>query len=294
MIHSGNQQQLFEKILAQTFGQQMSVDKYTFVSGGCINNTVCIESQRVKYFLKWHNSAPDNMFEAEAKGLELLRKAGTITIPEVFGQGNVDGTDYLIMEYIDSAPKAPQYWQHFGRALAEMHQQSTNSEYGLDHNNYIGRLPQHNEPFDNWIKFFIEKRLEVQLQLAKKKGLIEDSLVEKFRRFYPLLPDLLPEEPASLLHGDMWSGNVMIGSDGMVCLMDPAVYYGNREIEISFTQMFGGFDRSFYDAYYEAFPLQYGFDQRVDIYNLYPYLVHVNLFGPSYLSGVTRVLKRYL
>ena len=294
MFNTGDQEQLFESILFQTFGETVPVEEYRFVSGGCINNTVCLITEKGKLFIKWHESAPENMFEVEAMGLDLLKKAGHIKIPTVLGKGNANGKDYLIMEFIDSARPDKMYWENFGANLAHMHKKNTQNQYGLDHNNYIGRLPQSNEPKDDWIDFFIEKRLEVQVQLARYNGLVDAGFVKKFQKIYDKLPELLPVDPPSLIHGDMWSGNVMTGADGQACLIDPAVYYGHREIELSFTQMFGGFDISFYNSYNEVYPLQPGFDQRVDIYNMYPYLVHVNLFGTSYLSGVTRVLNRYL
>ena len=132
------------------------------------------------------------------------------------------------------------------------------------------------------------------MQLAIQNGLVSSNFIERYRNFYKLIPDLLPADQPALLHGDLWSGNVMVGGDGKVCLIDPAVYYGHREIELAFTQLFGGFDHEFYRSYQSTYPLEAGFDQRVDIYNMYPLMVHVNLFGTSYLSGVERVLKRYL
>jgi fructosamine-3-kinase len=146
-------------------------------------------------------------------------------------------------------------------------------------------LLQSNEYTANWIDFFIEKRLKAQAGLAFYNGEIPRSLYDKFNDLYNKLPELLPSEKPALLHGDLWSGNVIVGSNGHVSLIDPAVYYGNREAEIAFTKLFGGFSSAFYDAYNEAFPLEKGFEERIDIYNLYPLLVHVNLFGSGYING---------
>ena len=146
----------------------------------------------------------------------------------------------------------------------------------------------------NGIDFIIHNRLEYQLKLAKQNGLVSHDLIDRYRKFYDLLPGLLPVDKPALLHGDMWSGNVMVGDDGQACLIDPAVYYGHREIELAFTRMFGGFGHDFYSAYQSTYPLEPGFDERVEIYNIYPHMVHVNLFGTSYLGGVESVLRRYL
>jgi protein-ribulosamine 3-kinase len=217
MFNTGDQQQLFESILFQTFGETVPVEEYRFVSGGCINNTVCLITEKGKLFIKWHESAPENMFEVEAMGLDLLKKAGQIKIPTFLGKGNANGKDYLIMEYIDSARPDKMYWENFGANLAHMHKNNTQNQYGLDHNNYIGRLPQSNEPKDDWIDFFVEKRLEVQVQLARYNGLVDAGFVKKFQKIYDKLPELLPVDPPSLIHGDMWSGNVMTGADGQAC-----------------------------------------------------------------------------
>ena len=129
--------------------------------------------------------------------------------------------------------------------------------------------------------------------MAINAHLMDATHAQKFNNLYKKLEEIIPEEPASLLHGDMWSGNFMTGPDGYVCLMDPAVYYGHRETEIAFSRLFGGFGNDFYHAYNEKWPLSPGFEQRVDIHNLYPLLVHVNLFGTSYLGGIERTLKKY-
>ena len=272
----------------------MQVLDTTFTSGGCINNTLKLNTSHGDFFLKWQSGIPDDMFQKEARGLKILAEAKAIKIPEVITYGKLDGKYYLLMEHIESASPESGYWKNFGTALAEMHLSNSSDKYGLDHDNYIGKLPQPNDFNDNWIEFFIERRLEFQLKLAVQNRLVDSRFVNRYRSFYEKLPSLLPIDQPALLHGDMWSGNVMVGPEGQVCLIDPAVYFGHREIELAFTQMFGGFDNDFYSAYHEAYPLQPGFDERVGIYNIYPHMVHVNLFGTSYLSGVESVLRRYL
>jgi protein-ribulosamine 3-kinase len=284
----------FKSILEESLGKPVQVLHTTFATGGCINNTLKLNTSHGAFFLKWQSGIPADMFQKEARGLKILAENKDIKIPEVFSCGQLDGKYYLLMEHVESASPEPGYWTNFGTALAEMHLKNSSEKYGLDHDNYIGKLAQPNDFNDSWIEFFINQRLEFQLKLAVQNRLVDSRFVHRYRNFYEKLPNLLPIDQPALLHGDMWSGNVMVGSDGRVCLIDPAVYFGHREIELAFTQMFGGFDNEFYAAYHETYPLQPGFSERVSIYNIYPHMVHVNLFGASYLSGVESVLRRYL
>lgn len=283
----------FESALFQSLGQKVMVKSSRFVSGGCINNTLKLETDQGPFFLKWNDNADDDMFDKEAQGLELLANQNLMNLPAVLGRGKADGRNFLLLSFIQKSPPAPHFWQVFGSSLANLHKVSS-PRFGLSHNNYIGRLPQNNEEKDSWIDFFIERRLEVQLGLAIYNGLVDKDFAKRFRLIYAQLPGILPEEPPALLHGDLWSGNFMVGDGGLPFVYDPAVYFGHREIELAFTRLFGGFDRAFYQSYHDSYPLEPGFEQRVDIYNLYPLLVHVNLFGSSYLSGINQTLRRFL
>ncbi|MBW3545888.1 MAG: fructosamine kinase family protein [Bacteroidetes bacterium] len=290
-MFQSNENQFFESALFQTLGETHQVISTHFVSGGCINNTVKLETDKGVYFIKWNENADEDLFEKEEMGLDLIRSSDTIPTPKVFGRGRVNMKNFLIQEFIQKQAPKSDFWEIFGRKLANLHS-NLEQKFGLDYDNHIGRLPQKNDYKENWVDFFIEHRLEVQLGLAIYNGLIDSPFARKFRSIYSQLPGIFPNEPASLLHGDLWSGNFMVGTDGQPFIYDPAVYYGNREVEISFTRLFGGFDRLFYQSYHEAFPLEPGLEDRIDIYNLYPLLVHVNLFGTSYLSGVERTVNR--
>ncbi len=284
----------FSLVLENALGRKTRIISTSVKSGGCINNAIHLNTDAGHFFLKWNNHAPDDMFEKEAAGLELLMHSGKVNVPRPILYGNFEGKKFLLMEYLDSAGMARNYWEELGHSLALLHRENIAGKYGLDYDNYIGRLVQKNRFHENWIEFFIEERLEVQLKLALQQGEVNIQFAGRYRKFYDRLQDLLPDSPPSLLHGDLWSGNVMTGPDGKAWLIDPAVYYGHREIELSFTRMFGGFGSGFYAAYHETYPLNPGFDKRVDIYNIYPSMVHVNLFGASYLSGVEYVLRKYL
>jgi len=280
-------------ILKNSLKEEVKVFDISPISGGCIHHAQKVRTDKGLYFIKINKSVDENMFKTEFSGLQLLEKANEIDVPTPIAFGTYHNQAYLILEFIESQYRKNDFWLDFGHSLANLHRNHHNDRYGLSYNNYIGRLDQINDFHEDWLTFFIERRLEVQLKLAYDNRYIDRSYLTRFKDFYKKLPDLLPVEPPSLLHGDLWSGNFMTGNEGQPVIIDPAVYYGNREIEISFTQMFGGFDKLFYDSYFEAYPLAPGFDNRVEIYNIYPHLVHVNMFGTSYLGGVTSVLRKY-
>lgn len=283
----------FEGALFQCLGREINVQKITVLSGGDINEAYKLTAGDSAYFIKINTPEVGDLFEKEARGMKVLKQANALTIPSVIGEGVYNATPFILLEFIEQGAPKGTFWEEFGQSLAALHQNHAN-QFGLDHDNYIGRLPQKNSWRDTWIDFFIENRLEVQLGLAIYNGHVDHQFADRFRLMYPKLPGLLPEEKASLLHGDLWSGNFMCDAASKPCIFDPAIYYGSREMELAFTQLFGGFDQQFYQSYNDAYPLEPGFGERTDIYNLYPLLVHVNLFGPSYLSGINSTLNRHL
>lgn len=270
------------------------IKNFTAASGGCINNGGQLSTSAGDFFLKWNSAARfPGMFKVEADGLKTLYSARSVKIPEVVAFGEGESYAWILMEYIEGAAKKVGYWQELGYQLASLHRNSADS-YGLAHNNYIGSLPQNNQYLDNWVEFLISRRYEPMVKRALNNGEIEKEDAANFEKLYGKLKNLLVHEPPSLLHGDLWSGNLIVDSKGSPALIDPAVYYGNREIEIAFTKLFGGFDRQFYTTYQEEWPLEDGYNDRFDIYNLYPLMVHVNLFGGGYLSQVKSIIKRFV
>ncbi|MBV6644368.1 MAG: fructosamine kinase family protein [Cyclobacteriaceae bacterium] len=288
-----DQIQFFESVLFQVIGKPTPIRGLQFVAGGCINNTVKVETESEDYFIKWTEESHQDMFEKEERGISLLSESGFATVPEVLGYGSIHGKSFLVEDFISKSAPSKTFWNDFAQSLAALHT-NTQPHFGLDHDNFIGRLRQKNSPYSSWVDFFIQNRLQIQLELCLYNNLIDTSFARRFELLYAQLPGLLPEERPSLLHGDLWSGNFMVGPEGKVYIFDPAVYYGNREIEMAFTRLFGGFDPQFYFSYFDACPVEPGFEERVDIYNLYPLLVHVNLFGTSYLSGIQQTINRYL
>lgn len=282
----------FESILYQTLGQSVEVIEAQFLSGGDINMSAQVFSSEGVFFIKWNHADQSDMFEVEARGLDLLRQTDALPIPQVIGFGREMDKAYLVLEYIDPGPATNASWDALGHSLAVIHSH-TQPKFGLHFDNYIGSLPQTNTLTANGFDFFFEQRLLPQAGMALYRELLSKKSYDALFRLRERLPDLLPADRPALLHGDLWSGNVMVSEAGQPVLIDPAVYYGFREADLAFTKLFGGFDQRFYDAYHEAFPLEDGFEDRVAIYNLYPLLVHVNLFGSGYVSGVERILKQF-
>jgi fructosamine-3-kinase len=264
------------------------------VSGGSINQCYRLGFGREQFFLKV-NSAKSlpGMFVKEVRGLELLRNTSSVSAPRVIGFGENGDSAFLILEWIDAGKNDAELQTRLGKQLASLHK-ITAAYFGLDHDNYIGSLPQRNRQHSSWKEFFISERIEPQLRIAADKHLIKEPLLHDFTRLFGRLDQFYQEEPSSLIHGDLWRGNYLTANDGTPHLIDPAVYYGNREMDIAMTKLFGGFADSFYQAYNEAFPLQSGWQERLDLWNLYPLLVHVNLFGSTYLPQLEQVLKRYV
>ncbi len=262
------------------------------VSGGSINQAFKIKTNQRNYFLKTNDAARfPQMFQKEAKGLELLRNSGAINIPEVLLTADAGKHSFLLLEFIDSAPMKADFWDDFGKSLAAVHSNKA-EKFGLDHDNFMGSLVQQNNFHENWNSFFIKERLEPQVRLAHEKNALSKTDISAFEKLYQKLDGIIPKTLPSLLHGDLWSGNFMINHQGKPSLIDPAVYYGHPEIDIAMTTLFGGFSQRFYEVYNHFNPLEKGWKNRLDIYNLYPLMVHVNLFGGGYLSSVRGILGR--
>ena len=263
------------------------------LSGGSINDAYQISTSKKHFFLKTNsNDLAFQMFQTEAKGLQILLETQTIKIPKVIHVGQVENNAFLILEFIESDFVSNSFWEKLGQQLAMLHK-TTAPQFGLDHSNFNGKLPQSNKFKDTWVDFFIEERMLPQINLAKEKQSLPSSTVHQFDTLFKKLGRIFPEEPPSLVHGDLWSGNFIKGKNQTPALVDPAIYYGHREMDLAMSYLFGGFDDKFYDSYEEAFPLQPNFEKRVKVYQLYYLMVHVNLFGGGYLSSVQNILKAF-
>jgi len=282
-----------QTVLAECIGKGVQVLSLLPVGGGSINEAVKAETSKGSFFVKWNHSGKyPGMFEAESKGLRLLAEAGELQIPEIISCATREETAFLVLEFIAPEKPAVNFWDDFGRSLARLHKH-TFEKFGLDHGNYIGSLPQSNVQHKTWTEFFIRERLEPQIRLAKNNNRIGRSVVQQFDNLFKHLPEIFPAERPSLLHGDLWNGNYLVNSKGKSVLIDPAVYFGHREMDLAMTRLFGGFDMEFYHSYNAEFPLEKDWKSRTDICNLYPLMVHVNLFGGGYLAQVEEIIKQF-
>jgi protein-ribulosamine 3-kinase len=261
----------------EDFKKELGIEQPSSVTGGCIHECYRVQVSGKPLFLKCNAAVFDDAFAAEADGLAGLRGAG-YRAPQPGSHGIAARRAYLLMEFLDL--KGAVDFPALGRMLAQAHRKA-GPRFGWHRDNYIGTTPQANAWSDDWAAFWFEQRMQPQLALAEKKGF---SLPDVPR---DLLDGHQPQ--ASLLHGDLWSGNVSFTPSGPV-VFDPAVYYGDREADLAMTELFGGFPPEFYDAYNEAFPLGTGYEKRKHLYNLYHLLNHLNLFGRSYLGQVEETL----
>ena len=263
------------------------IRRVTPVGGGCINPAASIELDCGPMFLKWNLGVSDGLFAAEASGLQSLAAAATeLRVPEVLDAWDTG----LLLEWLESASPATDFSCKLGYGLAALHRARPSGTAG---NNWIGPLPQNNTPAASWAEFWISRRLEPQLRRARDGARMPGSAAD-WKSLFARIPEALApaeQESDSLLHGDLWSGNVLSTVAGPA-LVDPAVYSGHREVDLAMTELFGGFDAGFYAAYTEVWPLLPGYSEaRRAIYQLYPLLVHVNLFGGAYIPQAARLLQ---
>jgi len=260
------------------------------LQGGDINDTFLIQTPGRQYVLKRNKKTRfPQMFEKEAKGLNKLSLNGVIT-PQVIKIFEHDEDQFLILAHIQSEGPQHHFWKNFGQALSNLHLNSQ-EYFGLEYPNYIGSLVQLNDKKKAWETFFVENRIQPLVQKAFDRQLLDRKHLLWFDGFSTAFPNLVPKEKPALIHGDLWSGNLMCGIGQTPVFIDPAIYYGHREMDIAMTKMFGGFDRTFLDYYNEIFPMEKGWEKRMSIHNLYPNLVHLVLFGKSYLRGIEGVIN---
>lgn len=269
------------------------IKSISVVQGGDISQAYRIETTANSYFLKL-NSALNalTMFQTETYGLQCIDKTNTIKTPKVIAYDNLESSAFLLLEFIESKSPSSEDFKNLGEQLAQLHK--CNSErFGLDQDNFIGLLHQSNTQYETWVEFYTNERLIPQLELAKQKGLLQGSECPNLEHIKNRLQPFFVNIKPSLLHGDLWSGNYLISTNGKPYLIDPAIYYGHPEVDIAMSKLFGGFGEAFYNSYFSYLPTDANTSERIDIYQLYYLLVHLNMFGRSYYSSVSYILKRY-
>ena len=298
-----------ESVLERQTGKAVGVSSAAPVGGGCINPAARLDAENGEsFFLKWNPSSPPEMFPAEADGLGALAAPNALRIPEVFGLGG-SGTSsdpgWLLLEFIPQGSPGPDYGKRLGEGLADLHSSevsepppSAETPFGWHRDNFIGSLPQENEPTAEWATFWRDRRLEPQLRLARDQGHFADRRSRILEELLSKLDEVLSGsqiQGPSLLHGDLWSGNYYAGPSGEPVLIDPAVYRGNGEVDLAMMELFGSFPQGFLEGYESRRALAPEYDAfRRDLYQLYYLLVHVNLFGGSYVAGSLAAAERAL
>ncbi|MEM8999642.1 MAG: fructosamine kinase family protein [Bacteroidota bacterium] len=281
-----------ENHLQQILGE--TIVKVTPITGGDISATFLLKAAGNRYFLKCSSEAHATaMYRCEADGLQRIGDTGTIAVPKFLFAGTHGHIAYLILEFIESKSPNSSEFSKLGHQLALLHQSGETLHFGGAQSNFIGNLKQNNTPNANWSYFYVHERLIPQLQLALKNGYLGAKYLPKTGKLLQTCEVFFENVTPSLLHGDFWSGNFMISVDGTPYIIDPAVYVGHSEVDLSMSKLFGGYDKAFYSAYYEVIPPHGQQKALTEIYQLYYLLVHLNLFGTSYTNSVLSILKHY-
>lgn len=261
-------------------------------SGGCIHDTLCVETARgTRLFVKTNTADQADLLAQEGAGLARLQVPQGPRVPQVLATGVAEGRSWIALEWIDLRTRGDA--AELGRALARLHQHAA-ERFGGAHDNYIGKTPQPNGWYHDWAAFWRERRLGPQLELAAQCG--HKPLAERGWHLAEHIESLLADHRPlpSLLHGDLWAGNAAYDASGRGVVFDPAVYFGDREADIAMTELFGGFPATFYAGYREVWPLAPGYEQRRELYNLYHVLNHAHLFGGGYVSSAERMIEHLL
>ncbi|WP_423127465.1 fructosamine kinase family protein [Gaoshiqia sp. Z1-71] len=287
--------QYAEEKLRPVFGSGFRLERTEPIGGGCISHTLKIKTTHGHFFLKWNPSCAGDLFVREGECLAELKKHGgnDLLIPEVILSNEADELPgFILMEYLEPGHTLKQD-EKLGRGLALLHQ-SVGEQFGFHHHNYCGSTPQLNSECSSWLDFFRENRLKYILQLIKRQRPLPADEQTVYDKLIESLPEFLPETSApALIHGDLWSGNYLYTTSGPA-LIDPASYYADREMELSIMTLFGGFSQTTWDAYQETFPLEKGWQERVQLYQLYHILNHYYLFGGSYGRQALTVARKFI
>ena len=263
------------------------------IDGGSINEAFYVKTREGEYFMKHHANSQKDFFKSEAIGLRIIKETETISVPNYLSYSDKHGEAFLLMEWIEGK-KSAETESILGRNLAQLHR-TFGTMHGFKNDTYIGILDQPNTLEPNWLAYFRENRLNYHVKNAIDKGLLVGSRKDKFLRLLDNLDKWIPTfvEP-SYLHGDLYSGNWLVGPSGEPYLVDPSFFYGDRHLEIAFTEVFGGFSKEFYDSYNENFPLHENYEEIKQIYQLYYILVHFIMFGESYGKQIDEILNYYV
>lgn len=278
--------------ISQATQQEFQIENQRSVSGGCINQGYSLVGGNITYFVKINQASQVGMFAAEALALKQMSATQTIRVPQPICWGMAEKASYIVLEWMEFGRGTNQSWEEMGRKLGAMHHHLGADKFGWEQNNTIGSTSQMNTWSDSWADFFAEHRIGYQLKLARRRGGNFPEYTQVVEIVRELLTDRKPQP--SLVHGDLWSGNVAVTQKGEPVILDPATYYGDHEVDLAMTELFGGFSGIFYRGYNEVFPVDKGYQKRKTIYNLYHILNHFNLFGGGYGTQANQMIQKIL
>lgn len=282
--------------LHQWFVDFAGPPEITPLTGGDVNQAALVNAGGQAFVAKWMTDAPEGFFPCEAEGLLCLRRAKAIRVPQVIAVGDCR-TPFIVMEYVPSEPPrdARRFAQRLGEGLAALHKGNAEHEkrFGFYRNNFLGSQPQSNTFHTDWPTFYRDCRLMPQIERARAWGLLPAERERLLGCITGEIETLLGDFDARpvLIHGDLWSGNYLCAAGNEPVLIDPAVYYGEREVEMAYTELFGGFPQGYLAAYHAEFPLDAGYERRRSLHQLYPLLVHLNHFGETYGPAIDRACR---
>lgn len=263
------------------------------VSGGSINETYRLHYGKERFFCKANSATKfPHLFQKEKAGLSLLALHGNPKTPSVIDCFEAEGSQFLLLHWIQPGEQSETFWKTFGEGLAALHSVK-GTQFGLEEDNYMGSVPQQNNQHDNWSQFFAEERLLPLLQRCSAANLLTRNDCSRLESLMQKLSTIFNTEEPSLLHGDLWSGNFLCNENAEPVLIDPAVYYGHRSVDLAMTTLFGGFRESFYQAYHYHYPLPSNYREQWAVCNLYPLLIHLYLFGTGYISSIRNTLQQF-
>jgi len=276
--------------ISQVTGEKFYSSQQRSVGGGCINQGYAVSDGQRTYFIKLNQASQIAMFEVEALGLQQMLQTATIRVPKPICWGTSGNSSYLVLEWLQMGGGYPKSWEEMGRKLADLHKVTSSEGFGWDRNNTIGSTPQINTWTADWAEFYAKHRLGYQFQLARRQG----GHFPQEKELLAAIPEILADHQTqpSLVHGDLWGGNAGCTVSGEPVIFDPATYFGDREVDIAMTELFGGFPATFYHGYNEVWHLDEGYERRKTLYNLYHILNHFNLFGGSYAAQANRMIAQ--
>ncbi|MCF8236645.1 MAG: fructosamine kinase family protein [Saprospiraceae bacterium] len=262
-------------------------------TGGDIHESFIVTSPEASYFLKFNKGEHAyDMFNAEVNGLRTL--APVVATPAYHRlEALEDGGAYLLLTYYPPGQKTEEFWKQAGHDLARIHQQR-GALHGSDQAGYLGTIAMPSFQDSSWKVAFLDGYLQPLVEVISRKKQFDERAQKMWEQVRGRIPFLLGDPTPSLLHGDLWSGNLYCAESNLPLWIDPSVRYGHREIDLAMTTLFGGFPMEFYEGYHKHFPEAAGWPLRESIYHLYPLFAHVAMFGLAYLDQAVHTMERIL